>query len=84
MDLWAGRPTQPEERSDAQRPADAGERQAAVFFNGNPGGLARKRAAEVEVVGEEDAAAEKDAEGDCTVSAKRSGHPYRGSGVLGR
>lgn len=78
VDLWAGRPTQPEERGDAQRPADAGERQAAVFFDGDPGRLARLRAAEEEVVGEEDAAAKKNTEGDCAVSAKRSGHPYLG------
>lgn len=78
MDLWAGRPAQPEERGDAQRPADAGERQAAVFSDGDPGRAARLRAAEEEVVSEEDAAAEKDAEGDCGRVSCAEWSPIRG------
>jgi len=89
VDLWAGRPTQPEEGGDAQRPADAGERQAAVFFDGDPGRLARLCAAEEEVVSEEDAAAEKDAEGDCGRVSSTEWSPVRGEaaylgGMLGR
>lgn len=78
VDVWAGRPTQPEERGDAQRPADTCERQAAVFFDGDPRRLARLRPAEEEVVSEEDAAAEKDAEGDCSRVSRPEWSPIPG------
>lgn len=65
MDVRRCSPSEPKERNDVERTADAGQWQAAKVFVLGPGGAARFGAGQEAIVPDEDPAGEEAAECDC-------------------
>jgi hypothetical protein len=54
MNIRFGRPSEPEERNDIERPSDASERKTAILFNTRPGSVPFLGPLEVSVPPKED------------------------------